>query len=64
MTPEWEALILHALKERLSQRGVHPRIEADLLERFRLLVNEHYRQSARQWQRRQDEAAAATQSNP
>ena len=44
--------------------GVHPRIADDLFERFRLLVDEHNRQSARQWQRRQDEAAAATQSNP
>ena len=32
--------------------GVHPRIEDDLFERFRLLVDEHNRQSARQWQRR------------
>ena len=44
--------------------GVHPRIGADLFERFRLLVDEHNRQSARQWQCRQDEDAAATQSNP
>lgn len=44
--------------------GVHPKIGADLFERFRLLVDGHNRQSARQWQCRQNEAAAATQSNP
>lgn len=44
--------------------GVHPRMAADLSERFGLLVDEHNRQSARRWQRRQDEAATATQSGP
>ena len=44
--------------------GVHPRIEDDLFKRFRLLMDEHNRQGARQWQRRQDKAAAAMQSNP
>ena len=44
--------------------GVHPKIAADLAERFGLLVEEHNRQSARRWQRRQDEAEAPTQSNP
>ena len=44
--------------------GVHPRLATDLSERFGLLVDEHNRQSARRWQRRQDEAATATQSSP
>ena len=43
--------------------GVHPRIAADLSERLGLLVDEHNRQSARHWQRRQAEAQAATQSS-
>ena len=44
--------------------GVHPSIEDDLFECFRLWVDEHNCQSARHWQRRQDGAEAATQSNP
>jgi len=44
--------------------GVHPRMAVDLSERFGLLVGEHNRQSARRWQRRQDEAVTATQSSP
>jgi len=44
--------------------GVHPRLAADLSERFGLLVEEHNRQSARRWQPRQDEAHTATQSSP
>jgi len=37
---------------------------ADVSERFGLLVEEHNRQCARRWQRRQDKAEAATQLNP
>jgi len=37
---------------------------ADLSERFGLLVEEHNRQSARRYQRRQDEARMTTQSSP
>lgn len=44
--------------------GVHPRMSADLFERFGLLVDEHNRQSARRCRRRQDEAKTATQSSP
>jgi len=44
--------------------GVHPKIAADLSERFGLLVDEHNRQSARRYQSRQKEAATATQSSP
>ena len=44
--------------------GVHPRMAADLSERFGLLVEEHNRQSARRYQSRQEEAATATQSSP
>jgi len=39
-------------------------VAADVSERFGLLVEEHNRQSARRWQRRQDEAETATQLNP
>ena len=44
--------------------GVHPRIADDISERFRLLVDEHNGQSARRWQRRQDEGAITTRLNP
>ena len=44
--------------------GVHPKMMADLSERFGLLVEEHNRQSTRRWQRRQDEAQIATRPNP
>ena len=44
--------------------GVHPKIAADLSERFGLLVEEHNRQSARRYQSRQKEAATATRSSP
>jgi len=44
--------------------GVHPKMTADLSERFGLLVEEHNRQSARRYQRRQDEARMTTQSSP
>ncbi len=44
--------------------GVHPKIGTDLAERFRLLVDEHNRQGARRWKRRQDEDTTTTQSNP
>ena len=52
-------------QSRLVRRscGVHPKIAADLSERFGLLVEQHNRQSASRWQRRQAEAAA-TQPNP
>jgi IS1 family transposase len=43
--------------------GVHPKIATDLSERFYILVDEHNRQSARRWKRRQEEEAT-TQSNP
>ncbi len=44
--------------------GVHLKMGADLCERFGLLVDAHNRQSARRWQRHQDEAKTATQLNP
>ena len=43
--------------------GVHPGIATDVSERFVLLVDERNGQSARRWQRRQQEGAT-TQSNP
>lgn len=44
--------------------GVHPKMAADLAERFELLVEEHNRRSARRYQSHQKEAAAATRSSP
>jgi IS1 family transposase len=64
--------IVEALNTKWRQRqssmvrrscGVHPKIEADMFERFLLLVDSHNRQGEWHW-RRQQGLAATTLGNP